>query len=271
MQKAGDVVSGALPIKAFSNSLVRDRQRQRIADRAFSDSVVDHYVRNGVFDYFHESANLKLTKAERDANIIGKPTGFQWEDYGGARMPVTFGAVTIDHPIVKQIELVRHMNAGNDVFGVSVGGQVLNKAEGDGEEVIDEIYWDHLAFAPRHKIICPGSRLMLQKAEDGSQFALASFDCLDRFCADLPHVPMDSEYLHKALTVGGGSLDVRDLTGVRALMPQELDEDVKRFHMLKKAGFLAGIDDVRYWFNGRAEAVIDAVHNQKFEGGRTHG
>ena len=269
LQKAGDGENGALLVKAFSNALVLDRQNQRIADRAFSEPTVARFLNIGVFDYWHESASNSLNKTERAEKMLGAPDRFTWEDYGGVRMPVTYGKITMDHPIVKQIRLVEHLNAGVDAFAVSVGGQVLNKAAGDNEEIITDIYWDHLAIAPKNRVICPGSRLMLQKAENGEPCTVAAFEDLTRFCIDMVHVPEDSEYLHKALTVGGGSLDIRDLTGVNALMPRELEEDIRRFHILNKAGIITGNESVRYWFNGNADAVIDAVHKQQFsEGGR---
>lgn len=208
-----------IPVRMIANRLKLDRENQELLPQAFDSSTVNNFLENGIIDWFHKSRLGKSDKEKADA-VLGKPTDFRWEE----GLPVVYGDLTRAHPIVRD-SIAPHLEAGNDVFGASVGGgaikrnkiydPVLHKAK----EQISKIYWDHIAIAPSAYIVSLGSKVSLAKARNGEVFL--EFDTFNGFILQNDLVGDDAK-VNKALEVDPGN-DTALFTGADALIRQSLD------------------------------------------------
>lgn len=212
--------NSTVPIRMIANRLEVDKENQEILPQAFNKATVDNFIKYGIIDWHHQSVTGKTAQSRASA-IIGKPTGFEWED----KLPIVYGNLTKAHPIVKE-SILPHLEADQPVFAASVGGNiqkarnVLDISTQKSKEQILAINWDHIAIAASPYVISAGSdvkmvKAMLQEGEIAEDVCI-SFANLNSF---------ETEYdvaFQKALTVGAGT-NSASLIGVDAFRGQSLE------------------------------------------------
>lgn len=231
IEKAGEAApnSTTIPIKMIANSLEPDREGQEMLPQAFNKSTVDKFINHGVIDWHHQS-KLGKTNEDRAHAVLGRPTRFEWEiqPTTGRRLPVVYGLLTRNHPIVKN-SILPHLEAENPVFSSSVGGRVLNLSKSDSDvEKITAIDWDHIAIAANPYVMSRGSGVSLVKAqaigsdETHTTEIFMNFADLDSFTKDYAILFKSETELEKALEAGT-STNAGSLTGFQALQPESLE------------------------------------------------
>ncbi len=217
-----------IPIRMIANRLKIDKENQEILPQAFNKATVKSFLKHGIIDWHHQSVAGKTPEIRAKA-IIGKPIDFAWEKEDGVNLPVVYGNLTKSHPIVKD-SILPHLDAGQDVFGASVGGNI-KKADRIHDpikdrikEQISAINWDHIAIAGSPYVISQGSRVSLCKAAMPGTEVLSDTEMFQ--FADITAFEDDYELLHasgdqfrKALQVGAGT-DIATYTGADALRTQ---------------------------------------------------
>lgn len=209
-----------VPIRMIANTLLSDRENQRIAKEAFSDKTVKNFLSYGLIDWHHQS-KTGATDKERSAAILGRPTGFSWE----MNLPVVTGALTKSNEIVSK-NMLPHLEAGNHVFGASVGGSIRKarhvvEATGVVEEIID-IYWDHIAIAGSSYVIAPGSEVRLNKADSINRDAELVYPDWSALLSDFAEG--ENSVLAKALMAGENTTQFGgNANGFSAVQPQSLE------------------------------------------------
>jgi hypothetical protein len=249
-------------VRCVPNGLVRDRERQRLAKSAFSPGAVSYYLSNGTVEFWHESKQAP-TKKERALATVGAPYDFQWEE----GRPAVYARLAKGMDLV-QTFILPHLEAGTNALGCSVGGNVLKKApDGDGE-VITEIFWDHLALAPRSSVMCSGTSVGLTKADDGRPALMAYFPTTDDFESGIRDMARQETALIKALQVGTET-DSLQMRGVDALRLQSLENGISLLdwdNLLRKCavGEFKSASDVRKacGSDARYEAVRKALKSR---------
>lgn len=228
--------SSTIPIRMIANRLEVDKENQEILPQAFNKATVDNFIKYGIIDWHHQSVTGKTAQSRATA-IIGKPTGFEWED----KLPIVYGNLTKAHPIVKE-SILPHLEADQAVFAASVGGNVrkarnvIDVAKQTSKEQILAINWDHIAIAASPYVISSGSDITMVKA------MLDEGTISDDICLQFGDInSFETEYdvvLKKALTIGAGT-DSANLTGVDALRIQSLESGNS-----KKFDFTALVDQI---------------------------
>jgi hypothetical protein len=222
LQKAQGENDLVLPIRMIANRLELDRENQEILPQAFSKATVEKFLDEGIIDWHHQSVLGKTPEARAQA-IIGKPTGFQWE----SGLPVVYGNLTKAHPIVSK-SIQPHLEAGQDVFGASVGGnitkaqRVFDQSINKAKDQISAIDWNHIAVAALPYVVSGGSRVSMAKA---SNDLMIEFSDLSSFSHDYRLIN-NEDHLRKALTAGYGT-DSAALGGFDALRTQSLEGATK--------------------------------------------
>jgi len=231
--KGANADSSVVPIRLIANRLITDKDNEEILPEAFNKATVENFLKNGIIDWHHQSV-LGKSSEDKAGAIIGSPTDFKWE--GG--LPVVYANLTKGHPIVANA-ILPHLEAGNPVFGSSVGGNVRKAkrvwdAKSDAiKRQISSISWDHLAIAGKPYVICPGTEVRMVKAETGHEL-FVHFSDLGTFQTEYGITEKEEE-LVKALTVGCGT-DSAAATGVDAMRKQSLEgDDEKKKKKKKKA------------------------------------
>lgn len=212
-----------LPVRMVANRLVTDRENEEILPEAFNKATVDNFVQNGVIDWHHQSV-MGGTPEARALAILGRPYEFAWED----NLPVVYAELTKAHGIVRD-SIAPHVEAGNPVFGCSVGGsvkkarQVWDDSTSRMKRQISGIHWDHLAIAGRPYVICPGTEISMVKALMGGSGAelLVRFSDLSEFEAQ-SYLLENEMAIRKALEVGAVT-DSAQATGLDAMRTQSLE------------------------------------------------
>jgi hypothetical protein len=223
IEKAGTSNDDSVvPVRLVANKLDVDKENQEIIPAAFNKATVDSFLSEGIIDWHHQSV-IGKNPEDRARAILGKPTGFKWED----GLPAVYANLTKSHPIVRD-SILPHLEAGQPVFGASVGGNVKkakNVWDSDKsrlKEQISEIKWDHLAIAARPYVISEGTEVSMVKAYGASSEDIyLKYSDIGTFGTQYELIKKGSE-LHKALTVGAGT-DSATLTGVDALRIQSLE------------------------------------------------
>lgn len=222
-----------VPIRMIANRLKVDRENQEILPQAFNKATVNKFLKNGIIDWHHQSVAGK-TPENRAKAIIGQPTDFAWEKEDGANLPVVYGNLTKNHPIVRD-SILPHLEAQLDVFGASIGGnikkakKVHDPVQDTSKDQISEIYWDHIAIAGRPYVISNGSKVSLCKAvlpgsDQLAETEVFQFADVTAFEDDHELISITGDELRKALTVGAGT-DIATLTGADALRYQTKQVD----------------------------------------------
>jgi hypothetical protein len=195
LQKAKD--DKLVTVDIVANHLTEDSDGETVLKEAFSPEAINEFINGGgIIDYWHDSHNPQLSKAERSAAIIGKPIAFRWQD----GKPVVTAQLTKNHPLVQ--DMLPHLEAGQAVYAASIGGSkmVLEAKDANGQikRVIPKIKWDHLAIAPSPYVINRAGGVnvqLLQKAQD----LLCEFDGVDSFKSNIIHISGQEMELRKAL------------------------------------------------------------------------
>jgi hypothetical protein len=217
-----------IPIRMIANRLKLDKERQEILPQAFNKATVNHFLKNGIVDYHHESV-LGKTPSDRAQAILGRPTDFGWEKEDGVQLPAVYANLTKAHPIVKNF-ILPHLEAEQDVFNASVGGDIkkAKRVHDPGtnqiKEQISQIRWDHIAIAGKPYVISEGSNVSLCKAFVPEQAELQNIEIfrfadVDAFETDYELLSVTGEQLRKAMTIGAET-DSAKLTGGSALRTQ---------------------------------------------------
>lgn len=206
LQKANN---GTILVDIIANHLTEDTDSETVLKEAFDKDTVKNFLDIGVIEFWHESRNPNLTKAEKNKNLIGKPTFFKWEK----GLPVVTAALTENHPIVK--EMLPHLEANQPVYGGSIGGSkiVLETMDSEGRKhkIIPKIKWDHLAIAPAPYVInrAPGMNVkLLQKANE----IFCEFDDIEIFSQNSEIIGQEEE-LRKALLAPSSTSDLYNTSG----------------------------------------------------------
>ena len=207
LQKSTD--GKTVTVDIVANYLTEDTESETVLREAFSDQAVKEFLDIGVIEFWHESKNPILTKAEKNKNLLGKPTFFRWEN----GLPIVTANLTKSHPIVR--DMLPHLEADQPVYAASLGGlkTVLEVSDHIGEKhkVIPRIKWDHLAIAPANKVInrAPGMSVkLLQKAND----IICEFDTMQIFTKNHSIIEKEEE-LKKALEAPSSASDLYDTPG----------------------------------------------------------
>jgi len=207
LQKASEDL---VRVDIIANHLTEDQEGETVLKEAFSPDSVKEFLDIGVIEYWHESRNPNLSKAERNENLIGNPVSFRWDN----GKPIVTADLTKKHPIVEK--MLPHLSAGLPVYAASIGGKkvVLEVSDPSGQKhkVIPQIKWDHLAIAPRNAVINREGGVnvrMLQKAND----IFVEFDNADSFACQVPNLYEQEETLIKALAAPGSSSDLYTTPG----------------------------------------------------------
>lgn len=230
-----------IPIRMIANKLDIDKENQQILPQAFNKATIDNFLQFGLVDWHHMSVTGK-TAEERAHAIIGKPYDFQWEN----KLPVVYAKLTKAHPIVKN-SILPHLEAGQKVFGASVGGNikkarnVIDESLNRHKEQILAIEWEHIAIAASPSVVSSGSEVTLIKAKNSEiKEPLIRFADVSAF-EEESDLCLRGDEIRKALEIGAGT-DSATLVGADALRrqsKQKKDYDFTSF--LKKA--VAGIQN----------------------------
>jgi len=208
--KNPDVIS----VDIIANHLTNDSDEERILKEAFDDETVKTFLDIGVVEFWHETKTPNLTKEEKLKNILGKPTGFRWEN----EKPVVTADLTKKHPLVSA--MLPHLEANQPVYAASVGGskvvvEVKDK-NGNKQKIIPKIKWDHLAIAPASHVINrePGLNIrLLEKANSNSdKDILCEFDNMNSFLQN-KNIIEKEEDLKKALLAPSSNQDLYTTPG----------------------------------------------------------
>lgn len=220
LQKAEDDLYVNVDIVA--NHLTEDSDGEIVLKEAFDKETIDNFMNVGVIDFWHESKNPTLTKAEKMKNVLGSPVGFRWEN----GKPVVTARLTKSHPIVQ--DMIPHLQSDQPVYAASIGGSkmVLETVDGTGKShrIIPKIKWDHLAIAPANNVINREKGLnvkLLQKANE----IMCEFNDLDSFKSNIDIFGKEEE-LRKALLAPSSTQDLQETSG-GVLTEQSIEKDPK--------------------------------------------
>jgi hypothetical protein len=201
--------AAVIPVDIIANHLTEDTDRETVLKEAFQPETVKEFLDIGVIEFWHESKNPILTKEEKHKNILGKPTGFRWEN----GLPVVTAELTKSHPLVQ--DMLPHLEANQSVYAASIGGSkmVLEVSDDKGgtHRVIPRIKWDHLAIAPANAVInrAPGLNVkLLQKANE----IICEFDNYDIFTENI-NIADNEQELRKALMSPASVSDMQNTPG----------------------------------------------------------
>ena len=207
LQKASD--SAVAVVDIIANHLTEDEDGETVLKEAFDDATVQEFLNTGVLEYWHETKNPHLSKEEKNKYLLGKPTGFRWEN----GKPIVTAALTKSHPIVA--DMLPHLEAGQAVYAASIGGSkmVLEAMGKDGKKhrVIPKIKWDHLAIAPAPYVVNRAGGVnvrLLQKANE----LLCEFDDVNSFVRNREIIGKEEE-LRKALDAPASAADLYSTPG----------------------------------------------------------
>jgi hypothetical protein len=207
LQKARD---GIVTVDIIANHLTEDQEGETVLKEAFTPEEVQNFLGVGVIDFWHESDNPALTKADQNAAIIGKPIAFRWEK----DLPIVTAELTENHPRV--MEMLPHLQARQPVYAASLAGSKMvletKDSEGGLHRIIPKIKWNKLAIAPAPMVInrAPGMNVrLLQKAKD----IMCEFDDMNTFMRNSNHVIAQEEVLMKALTAPSSAADLYTAPG----------------------------------------------------------
>ena len=213
-------------VDIIANHLTEDTDKEIVLKEAFNKDTVKEFLDVGVVEFWHESRNPILTKAEKNSNLLGKPIAFRWEN----GLPVVTAELTKSHPIVKS--MLPHLEAAQPIYAASIGGakMVLEVADSNGEKhrIIPKIKWDHLAIAPCNSVINRESGMnvrLLQKATDfhAANELLCEFDDFNAFIRN-PNMIEKEEILMKALMAPQSVGDLYNGTSGGSVTKQSIEK-----------------------------------------------
>lgn len=163
-------------VRMIANMMEPDKEGQTIAREAFDKATVDRFLKEGIIEWFHKTITGK-TMEEKCGAVLGRPVSFAWEN----GLPVVYADLTKAHPMVRD-HILPHLEAGNDVFGASVGGDVLRvqKAAGGSIDSIRGMVWRTLSVAPIAYVLSGGSAVTLAKASEGNRLEGPARDVFEK-------------------------------------------------------------------------------------------
>ena len=207
LQKASD--SAVAVVDIIANHLTEDEDEETVLKEAFDDETVKNFLDVGVIEFWHETRNPNLSKADKNKNLLGKPTAVRWEN----GKPIVTAALTKNHPIVQ--EMLPHLEANQPVYAASIGGSkmVLEAMGKDGKKhkIIPKIRWDHLAIAPAPYVVNRAGGVnvrLLQKANE----LLCEFDDVNSFVRNREIIGKEEE-LRKALDAPASAAELYSTPG----------------------------------------------------------
>jgi len=207
LQKSSD--NKTVQVDIIANHLTEDTDGETVLKEAFDKETVNEFMDIGVIEFWHESKQPLLSKAEKMENILGTPVAFRWEN----GKPVVTASLTKSHPIVQK--MLPHLEAGQPVYAASIGGSkvVLEAKDSNGgkHRIIPKIRWDHLAIAPANSVINRESGMnvrLLQKAND----IMCEFDDMNSF-RNNSNIIEQEEVLMKALMAPSSTGDLQNTSG----------------------------------------------------------
>ena len=216
-----------ITVDIIANHLTEDEDGETVLKEAFSPETVKEFMNCGsTIEFWHETKNPTLTKEEKNANILGRPIAFRWEN----GLPVVTAELTKGHPRVQ--EMLPHLEAGNPVYAASIGGsKIVLEAQGpDGRthKVIPKIKWDHLAIAPSNMVVnrIAGVNVrLLQKANEPSDIFF-EFDSLTTFKRSSGQFFGQEQSLMKALLAPSSVGDMYNGSGAGIITKQDMEKSI---------------------------------------------
>jgi len=242
-----------------------DRQNERmVIDSCFDQETIDYHMKEGYIDYDHVSFRGK-TDREKSEAILGKPKDFYWLRTELGNQPIVEGDLFIGNPYVDNV-LIPSFEGGNKVFGVSVGGKVLeksNKKEKDpitGKLVtnIYKILWVHDAITPLYKAVNSNTTIekIVKSLESICETAIIKSD----FNKNIIQSFTD---LQKSLMANEGVTNYATLNSGGALQPQSLEGDGQRYRQMVLNSAIIDIKSERLKRN--FDEIYQYLLERKFE------
>lgn len=218
LQKAVDN-DAIISIDIVANNLTEDIEGETVLKEAFDQDTIDEFLNIGVLEFWHETRNPHLNKEEKNKYLLGKPTGFRWEN----GLPVVTANLTKNHPIVQ--EMLPHLEAGQPVYSASIGGSkvALDMTDTDGQKhrVIPKIKWDHLAIAPANNVVNRDRQMKVTLLQKANQL-LCEFDDMRCFSKNNDVLNNETE-LRKAMLAPDSSSELYSTSG-GAVTKQSLEQ-----------------------------------------------
>lgn len=244
IQKAQDD-DGRIKVRLVAHSMMNDREDDILTKEAF-DKAANNFLKRGVIDWFHKSRK-GLTDDEKYSSIIGAPTEFKWEKQDGRDVPVFYGYITKSNEAVKRF-VAPHLLANVPALQASIGGSVLESEEtfdkntGRKIRMIKTMDLDHIAIAPRNRVMSPGSLVSMVKAKtDKGVYGecacgdIVCYNSINEFMSDIKdHNNGRDSLISKALEVGYET-DSSKMEGYDATRKQSL-EGVNERGLSKRIG-----------------------------------
>ncbi len=227
LQKSGEENDKTVRVRMVANMMEPDKEDQQIVPQAFNKATVQQFIDEGIIEWFHKTITGK-TMEEKCGAILGRPVSFAWED----GLPVVYADLTKAHPIVRDY-ILPHLEAGNNVFGASVGGKIAKITKAFDEKLgrmkdkVTSMIWQHLAIAPLPYVVSGGSAVSLVKAKDGGEDTLQFAD-MDSFITNHDIITLDADQILKAMEAGTAT-DSAGMTGHDAIRQQSLEGDHNKY------------------------------------------